>query len=128
MAARRPANPVSASKTLAKRFDGLEHGWLIEQRTDQTEVEIGEQAAAVDMLVPALVKDVDANATVLPAPHFSHVQAPIDLQLVETTAGPDDFNGKVRCVPALIGPDEVALIGFRSGLFRRVFQRPCSLR
>jgi hypothetical protein len=61
---------------------GLERGRPLQERAEQGQVEIGEQTAAVDLLASTLVKHMDGDAIVPPEPHFSHVQAPIDLRSV----------------------------------------------
>lgn len=74
--------------SFAKRSHGLQGGGPIDERANQSQIEIREQLAAIDQLVTSLLQDMDDDATVPPEPDFGYVQAPINLELVEAPTGP----------------------------------------
>jgi hypothetical protein len=62
----------------------------------------------------------------LPDPHLAHAEPPVDLELVESAAGPDHLDGEIRSIPALIA-DEVALVRLHAAFLRSFLERPATV-
>jgi len=91
-------------------------------RPDELEIELGEDAALLDLRVALAAELEHVNALRLPDPDLANPEAAIDLELVEPTRLPDDLDRQVGSI--LVLADDVALVGFGARLLRLLLEGP----
>src|ERR1051325_2249938 len=84
---------------------------------------------ALARLVAVLAEAIHGEDLVLPEPHLVDVQSPVDLELVDATAGPHHLDREIG--PAfLLGlrPEHVTLVGLGRSFLRLLLEVPAAVR
>jgi hypothetical protein len=111
-------------QSLAERPYGLHRRGSIQERAEQADIEIGKQRASIDNLVALPAEHMDLDPPIFPEPDFTDTKATVDLELVEATRRPDDLDGEVRKLFALVAADDIALVRLDAALLGCTLERP----